>query len=270
MRNKRILNAIGQVNDNYIEEAIPHKQTAKSHHWVKWCAIAACFALIVSASIPLISRITTKDPKEIERVLKYNNAYYSIIDMDKQDILKTYNLPYEIKDSMVGQYVSAIVTEDQHSGFIYKYNTTTNNEQFAVYIYKEEGKDFTFILFANYLDKQAKESSKMLSVYGIGDASDIAEITVGKERITNRTTIEHFYQKLIQSEAMNEDEYQLTVFQRKSEVEQQEIATRLAEEALTIKIITKDGLAANWITYHPSISFIDWGTYHYRLSDTPF
>lgn len=261
---------MGQVNDDYIEESIIRKQTAKINYWIKLCTIAACFALIVSVSIPLISRITTKDPTEIERILEYNNAYYSIIDMDTLDILGEYNLPYEIKDNMVGQYISAIVSDDQNLGNIYKYNKVVDNEQLAVYIYKEEGKDFTFILFANFLDKQAKGPSKMLSVYGIRDASNIAEITLGKKSITDRTAIEDFYQGFIQSEAMNEDEYQQYIFQRKPEAEQQEIAIRLAEEALTIKIVTKDGLVANWITYHPSISFIDWGTYHYKVPDMPF
>jgi hypothetical protein len=269
MSNKRILNAVGQVDDDYVVESIPRKQIRKRSHWIKWCAMAASFALIISISIPFISRIITKDPTETEIVLEYNNAYYSIVDMDKRDTLKAYNLPYVINDSMIGQYVSTTVTEEGSSGFIYEYNITTNNKQSAVYIYKEE-EDYTFILFANYLDKYAKESSEMLSVYGIGDASDIAEIIVGKERITNKDTIENFYQELIKAESMNEDEYQLSVFQRKSEAEQQQIAAHLAKEALAIKIVTKEGLVANWITYHPSISFIDWGTYHYRISDMPF
>lgn len=43
MREKRLLKALGQVDADYIEEASPTQQTKKPG-WLKWGAMAACFA----------------------------------------------------------------------------------------------------------------------------------------------------------------------------------------------------------------------------------
>lgn len=44
MKEKRLLKALGQVDADYIEEASPTQQ-AKRPGWLKWGAMAACFAL---------------------------------------------------------------------------------------------------------------------------------------------------------------------------------------------------------------------------------
>lgn len=44
MKEKRLLKALGQVDADYIEEASPTQQTKRSG-WLKWGAMAACFAL---------------------------------------------------------------------------------------------------------------------------------------------------------------------------------------------------------------------------------
>ena len=47
MKEKRILNALEQVDEKYIEEAAPAKQKSKKSVWVRWVAAAACLCLIV-------------------------------------------------------------------------------------------------------------------------------------------------------------------------------------------------------------------------------
>lgn len=44
MKEKRLLKAMGKVDGKYIEEASPTQQTKKPG-WLKWGAMAACFAL---------------------------------------------------------------------------------------------------------------------------------------------------------------------------------------------------------------------------------
>lgn len=46
MKEKRILMALGNVDNQYIEEAEPMKKTNKITNWQKWTSIAACFALV--------------------------------------------------------------------------------------------------------------------------------------------------------------------------------------------------------------------------------
>lgn len=271
MKQEQIHDALNYLDDDMIESVGALRNSPKrSRAWIKWCAMAACFTLIVSISIPLISRLTSKDPAEIENVLQYNNAYYSILDMENAEILQEYKLPSKIEKSMIGQYVTTVTTKDNKSGVLYEYSFEANNSQSAVFLYKEKDKDFTFALFANYLDAQAVEAKAMFAVFGISSFEDIAEIVVDGESISDKSLIEQFYNNMVQSEAMNEDAYQELVFQHKPEAEQQALATQLAEDSLSIKIVTMDGLVAKWISYHPTIKCIDWGTYHYKVADMPF
>ena len=48
MKEKRILNALGQVDGFYIEDAAPAKQKAKKPLWIRWVATAACLMLFVA------------------------------------------------------------------------------------------------------------------------------------------------------------------------------------------------------------------------------
>lgn len=54
MKNLRILRAIGQVNDDYITEAIPHKKATKKLYWIKWGALASCLTLATFTVIKMI------------------------------------------------------------------------------------------------------------------------------------------------------------------------------------------------------------------------
>lgn len=51
MSEERILNLLGQANDEYIAEANPLAKNKKKRSWVKWCAIAASFCLIASGAV---------------------------------------------------------------------------------------------------------------------------------------------------------------------------------------------------------------------------
>lgn len=52
MKSERILNALGQVDETYIEEAAPGStQRIRKHRWVKWGALAACLCLIIGGTV---------------------------------------------------------------------------------------------------------------------------------------------------------------------------------------------------------------------------
>ena len=46
MREEKLLDLIGQINCQYINEAAEPSKTSKSH-WVRWCALAACLAVCI-------------------------------------------------------------------------------------------------------------------------------------------------------------------------------------------------------------------------------
>lgn len=53
MKEKRILNLLGQVNDDYIAEAAPPKSSKSKHHGVKWGIVAACLCLVLAGVLQL-------------------------------------------------------------------------------------------------------------------------------------------------------------------------------------------------------------------------
>ena len=56
MTTKKFSNALGNIGESYVDEAVNYTAKKKSNAWLKWGAIAACFALIVCA-IPLVNVI---------------------------------------------------------------------------------------------------------------------------------------------------------------------------------------------------------------------
>lgn len=54
MKNEKILDAIGKISEEYIEEAAPEKKKSKKSAWVRWGGIAACLVLVVYAGIRYI------------------------------------------------------------------------------------------------------------------------------------------------------------------------------------------------------------------------
>lgn len=55
MNGKRILDALGSVNEAYIEEAAPgNTSQAKKRRWVKWGALAACLFLVLGGALFLV------------------------------------------------------------------------------------------------------------------------------------------------------------------------------------------------------------------------
>lgn len=49
MKNERLLNAIGKIDDDMIANAVHDTKAKKKHSWVKWGAMAACFCLVFCA-----------------------------------------------------------------------------------------------------------------------------------------------------------------------------------------------------------------------------
>jgi len=66
MKNEKILNVIGQVNDEYIEEAAQKEKVSQKRTWVKLSLLAACLLLTVSAGIRFLPTILSELKISIE------------------------------------------------------------------------------------------------------------------------------------------------------------------------------------------------------------
>src|SRR5450756_1388587 len=66
MKNEKILDVIGQVNDEYIEEAAQKEKVGQKRTWVKWSLLTACLLLTVSAGILFLPTILSELKISIE------------------------------------------------------------------------------------------------------------------------------------------------------------------------------------------------------------
>lgn len=55
MNQKLIAEALGKLDDSYLEEALAYQPAAKRHTWVKWGAMAACFSLVCAAALVFLA-----------------------------------------------------------------------------------------------------------------------------------------------------------------------------------------------------------------------
>lgn len=63
MKNETLLHAMGQVKEEFIEEAAPMEKGKSSHGWVKWAALAACAALVIGIGAPRVFRAINDDTR---------------------------------------------------------------------------------------------------------------------------------------------------------------------------------------------------------------
>ncbi len=58
MKEKKILEALTDIDDEFIEEAEPEKKTKSKTTYIKWIAVAACFVILTCIAIPLGKTLT--------------------------------------------------------------------------------------------------------------------------------------------------------------------------------------------------------------------
>lgn len=63
MKNEKLLQTLGQVKEEFIEEAAPTEKGKSSHGWVKWAALAACAALVIGVGAPRLFRAINDDTR---------------------------------------------------------------------------------------------------------------------------------------------------------------------------------------------------------------
>ena len=125
MKEMRILNALEQVDEKYIEDAASAKQNSKKHVWVRWVAVAACLCLAVGIDIPRLIDVfqnkggtpsqTYDGPDSLVQeisALEFNGAYYEATDIP--EALERYGLPTVITDNMAGKHLSYLEPNDRN------------------------------------------------------------------------------------------------------------------------------------------------------------
>jgi len=124
MKEERILNVLGKVDEQYINEADPEiKAKRKAPVWIKWAAMAACLCLVVGIAV-LVGKLSDKssippNPEEAPpvidegtahandytEVLIYNEVSYTVCGSGEASILEACGLPTQITPDLAGNHI---------------------------------------------------------------------------------------------------------------------------------------------------------------------
>lgn len=282
MRKEEFAEVLSDISEKHIVDARADRKAQKPV-WFKWGAIAACLCLVIGIAIPVLNLKGgpgQDDPLRPLNVIEYNGAYYESVDMTDTKILNAYNLPHEITADMIGEPLGAGLAQNGVQKAFYQYEpyadiVTVTTElkqeraQRAVYIVEDSGA-YSFALFCNFIffdSNTHTEASEMFAVYGVDEAEDIANITIGADKITDANKINALFDNLYHSQSMGNDDYQNAIFKGMSEEEQQALSDELADSAIEISIVTTEGVAINHITYYPTINYVSWALNYYKLDN---
>lgn len=276
MKRKQLLNIIGDIKDDYIAEAASNMPNKKSHVWTKRLAIAACFALVFAAGIPVINHILVgPDSKMVESILlvEYNNAYYEVIENNPQ-YLERKGIETEITKDLAGKHITYLKKENEakRSNYIVSLKETNIElleylpaKQEAVKILRD-GDHYFAVVFCNYLipDNESLPFDENFKVYGITKAEDIKKIVPVKTdneykaigtAVTDPTFIAAFYNEILTLEQYSEDEFDSIQFTYEDESNADEYYGQFADDRNDFMIETVDGLRFI-INYFPTYDWV--------------
>lgn len=107
MKNKRLLNLIGDVDDKFIEEAASATQTPR-HGWVKWAALAACLCLILVGAFTIEKAKTPVLTPESSSasgvaILYRDKTYIALISPEERQAV---GLPETVTEDLIGEHLA--------------------------------------------------------------------------------------------------------------------------------------------------------------------
>ncbi len=275
MINENILDAIGGINENAVQDAKAYK-CSKSQRRIKWGAIAACLCLVVSMAISVLhhkSGIENEDPAKHIAALEFNGKFYEAV--KSPEILEKYGLPSEITEAMAGDHVSYLKSD---GGVGYECTSAKTDIELYQYIpaacecvyVLRDGEEWYTALFCNFYQYDSNTNcslSELYRVYGIDDADDIKSITKMSDDneneigapVAERQEITEFYNMTIALVSYGNDDFQAEVFDGISEEDQQDSQNAFADDRQDLRIETKDGLCF-FITLYPNYDWIYCGS----------
>lgn len=225
--------ALTNVDDKYICEAAEY--TYKKLSPLRWVT-AACLLLILTVSIPVISRMNISsdkiNPLEMQ-MIDFSNSYYEVV-QDKS-VLKRFGINGDADKSMIGEHITYLVKEYPNNEKS-QYIATSEITNLELFYYKEnpcktisilrDNDEYFWVLFCNYHTNsdESMPFEEILKVYNINGPDDIVSISELKtgwfehegKSVTDRETISRFYNALISLKAYSNDEFQSMTFSDES------------------------------------------------------
>lgn len=271
MTNENILDAIGGINENAVQDAKAYKRP-KSKRWFRWGAMAACLCLVVGIAIPILHHkggIDHQDPLQDTAAFELNGKFYEVV--ETPEVLEKYGLPSKITEDVAGDHVAYLKSDGDDSYEctpietdmeLYQYNPAASD---GVYVLRN-GETWCAALFCNFYQFDSNTNcslTELYRVYGIESADDIKSITEMDNNNENETgtpvverqEITEFYNMTIALGSYGNDDFQAEVFGNIPEEKQQEAHSAFAKNQRNLRIETKDGLRF-FIAFYPSYNWI--------------
>lgn len=271
MTNENILDAIGGINENAVQDAKAYKRP-KSKRWFRWGAMAACLCLVVGIAIPILHHkggIDHQDPLQDTAAFELNGKFYEVV--ETPEVLEKYGLPSKITEDVAGDHVAYLKSDGDDSYEctpietdmeLYQYNPAASD---GVYVLRN-GETWCAALFCNFYQFDSNTNcslTELYRVYGIESADDIKSITEMDNNNENETgtpvverqEITEFYNMTIALGSYGNDDFQAKVFGNIPEEKLQEAHSAFAENQRNLRVETKDGLRF-FIAFYPSYNWI--------------
>lgn len=260
MTTKKFSNALGNIGENYVDEAVTYTAKKKSNAWLKWSTLAACFLFVITLMVPFIYLGQDKLPTEYMQIIEYNNSYYEVC--DDKSVLKKFGIEKSITEDSAGEIITYlakkhpggksqyVATEEKTNIILFSYAKTPCE---AIYVICDNGK-YDAVLFCNFvvLDTDAVSLDKLYSLYGIEEGADISSISVVDNRtgkkvpgvtLTDSKIIRDFYASSLNLVDYNFSDYhEINYGHIKTEEELVEAYDKTYDSKITIRIETDDGL----------------------------
>lgn len=274
MTNEKILDAIGGINENAVQDAKAYKRP-KSKRWFRWGAMAACLCLVVGIAIPILHHkggIDHQDPLQDTAAFELNGKFYEVV--ETPEVLEKYGLPSKITEDVAGDHVAYLKSDGDDSYEctpietdmeVYQYNPAASD---GVYVLRN-GETWCAALFCNFYQFDSNTNcslTELYRVYGIESADDIKSITEMDNNNENETgtpvverqEITEFYNMTIALASYGNDDFQAEVFDGIPEENQQEAHTAFADDRRNLRIETASGLRF-FIAFYPNYDWIEGG-----------
>ncbi len=163
MKTPRIVNSVGHIDDDLINDAVKSEKSSKKNVWIKWTSLAACFAVVLIVAVvagpimsgnrniapsvdsgninPIIDNSATNTSFNIEETSAQANSEEPDISVSNEEITPSESnnetnppVPNEETHPAVNNETTQSVTSNEFSGYKKSYFYKVDDDNFSSYI----------------------------------------------------------------------------------------------------------------------------------------
>lgn len=163
MKTPRIVNSVGHIDDELINDAVKSEKSSKKNVWIKWTSLAACFAVVLIVAVvagpimsgnrniapsvdsgninPVIDNSATNTSSNIEETSAQANSEEPNISVSNEEITPSESnnetnppVPNEETYPTVNNETTQSVTSNEFSGYKKSYFYKVDDDNFSSYI----------------------------------------------------------------------------------------------------------------------------------------